>query len=115
MQPFARYWLHNGHVQVSGETLSKVLKNYLVIEEVPPDLPAPVLMLFILSARYRSPIASRPAALWGARAVWSRVESCLRTAPGAGDPEPAAHEAYGGASDGGFTPPRAIASRHELY
>jgi cysteinyl-tRNA synthetase len=41
---FARFWLHNGHINIRGEKMSKSLRNYMYITEVLEDYPAEVLL-----------------------------------------------------------------------
>jgi cysteinyl-tRNA synthetase len=111
--PFARWWVHNGHVQISGEKMSKSLRNYVLVDEVLKDYPPQVLRLFILSAHYRSPIAYGPEALDEAASVWTRFESFLRIAP-AGEGPVAGLDAFGDAMDDDLNTPRAIAALHGL-
>ncbi|MBW1711293.1 MAG: cysteine--tRNA ligase [Deltaproteobacteria bacterium] len=53
---FARYWMHNGFVQVNHRKMSKSLKNFFTIREVLDDFHPEVLRLFVLSKHYRSPL-----------------------------------------------------------
>lgn len=55
-KPFARYWLHNGFVNINQEKMSKSLQNFFTIKEVLAQYPSEVLRLFLLSTHYRSPI-----------------------------------------------------------
>src|SRR5512139_3977877 len=55
-KPFARYWLHNGFVNVNSEKMSKSLGNILTIKEILKDWHPEVLRLFFLSHHYRSPV-----------------------------------------------------------
>ena len=60
---FAKYWLHNGFVNINAEKMSKSLGNFFTIAEVLNKYPAEVLRLFILSTHYRSPLDFSDAAL----------------------------------------------------
>ena len=59
---FARYWLHNGFVNVNQEKMSKSLGNFFTIREIFDKSPwtepvtAEVLRFFLLSTQYQSPI-----------------------------------------------------------
>jgi cysteinyl-tRNA synthetase len=53
---FARYWLHNGFVNINREKMSKSLGNFLTIRDILKRYPGEVVRLFILSAHYRSPL-----------------------------------------------------------
>lgn len=51
----ARYWMHNGHLQVEGETMSKSRGNFLTINDQLRDWPGEVLRLTMLKTQYRQP------------------------------------------------------------
>jgi cysteinyl-tRNA synthetase len=53
---FARYWIHNGFVNIDKEKMSKSLKNFLTIRDVLKDYHYEVIRLFLLSSHYRSPV-----------------------------------------------------------
>ncbi|HEX9881336.1 MAG TPA: cysteine--tRNA ligase, partial [Hyphomicrobium sp.] len=52
----ARYWLHNGFLQVEGEKMSKSLGNFIVVHDLLAKWPGQVLRLQMLSTHYRQPI-----------------------------------------------------------
>jgi cysteinyl-tRNA synthetase len=54
--PFARYWIHNGFVNINKEKMSKSLGNILTIKEILKEWHPEVLRLFFLSHHYRSPV-----------------------------------------------------------
>ena len=51
----ARTWMHNGHLQVEGETMSKSRGNFLTINDQLRDWPGEVLRLAMLKTHYRQP------------------------------------------------------------
>jgi cysteinyl-tRNA synthetase len=53
---FARYWVHNGFVNVNQEKMSKSLGNFFTIRQVLERYQPEVLRLFLLSTHYRSPV-----------------------------------------------------------
>jgi cysteinyl-tRNA synthetase len=55
-KPFARFWLHNGFVNIAKEKMSKSLGNFLTIKEILKAYHPEVIRLFLLSRHYRSPI-----------------------------------------------------------
>jgi cysteinyl-tRNA synthetase len=55
-RPFARFWVHNGFVNLAAEKMSKSLGNVLAIREVVKRHPADAVRLWMLGAHYRSPI-----------------------------------------------------------
>ncbi|MDQ6982358.1 MAG: cysteine--tRNA ligase, partial [Mariprofundus sp.] len=52
---FARYWLHNGFVNINAEKMSKSLGNFFTIREVTVKYHPEVLRMFMLGTHYRSP------------------------------------------------------------
>lgn len=55
-KPFARYWMHNGYIQVNGEKMSKSLGNFVTVRDVSKQYDLEVLRLFILQVHYRNPV-----------------------------------------------------------
>ena len=55
-KPFARYWIHNGFVNINKEKMSKSLGNILTIKEIVKNWHPEVIRLFLLSQHYRSPV-----------------------------------------------------------
>lgn len=53
---FARYWLHNGFLNVNNEKMSKSLNNFFTVRDIAKHFDLEVLRMFMLSAHYRSPI-----------------------------------------------------------
>jgi cysteinyl-tRNA synthetase len=53
---FARYWVHNGFVNINQEKMSKSLGNFFTIRQVLERYQPEVLRLFLLSTHYRSPV-----------------------------------------------------------
>lgn len=54
--PFARYWIHNGLLQLGNQKMSKSLGNLITIKEALARHSADAIRLFILSSHYRSPL-----------------------------------------------------------
>ncbi len=55
-KPFARYWMHNGMLQLKGEKMSKSLGNLIPINEFLEDHSGDVMRLIVISSHYRSPL-----------------------------------------------------------
>ncbi len=53
---FARYWMHNGFVQIDSEKMSKSLNNFKTIRDILENRQPEVLRFFLLTKHYRSPI-----------------------------------------------------------
>lgn len=55
-EPFVKYWIHNGFVNINQEKMSKSLGNFLMIKDILKTYHPEVVRLFLLSSHYRSPI-----------------------------------------------------------
>lgn len=55
-KPFARYWIHNGHINIDNRKMSKSLGNFFTIRDISKEFDLEVVRLFMLSSHYRSPI-----------------------------------------------------------
>jgi cysteinyl-tRNA synthetase len=77
-QPLARYWLHNGMVNVGGEKMSKSLGNFTTIRALLESGVDPMtLRLFVLQAHYRKPLDFTAAGLEAAAAGWAGLRGAL--------------------------------------
>jgi len=56
VKPFAKYWLHNGLVQLGEEKMSKSLGNLITIKEALDKYGTDAIRIFVLSSHYRSPL-----------------------------------------------------------
>lgn len=56
IEPFVRYWLHNGFITVNEEKMSKSLGNFFLVIDILEHFSPEVLRFFILSTHYRSPL-----------------------------------------------------------
>ncbi len=75
---FARYWLHNGFVNINAEKMSKSLGNFFTIREVTEKYHPEVLRMFMLGTHYRSPLDFSDSALDAARAGLDRLYETAR-------------------------------------
>ncbi len=53
---FAKYWLHNGFLNINNVKMSKSLGNFFTVREISEQYDLQVLRFFMLSAHYRSPL-----------------------------------------------------------
>jgi cysteinyl-tRNA synthetase len=77
-QPFVRYWLHGGLLQVNAEKMSKSLGNFMLLRDVLERYPAPVVRLLMLQTHYRSPLDFSPDRLEEASRAYERLVTPLR-------------------------------------
>ncbi len=76
--PFARYWLHNGMLQLGGEKMSKSLGNLVTIREYLAEHSADSLRMLILSSHYRAPLNFSDETIANAERSLERLRSALR-------------------------------------
>jgi cysteinyl-tRNA synthetase len=81
-KPFARYWMHNGMLQFTGEKMSKSLGNVITIEAFLQDHEPDVLRMVVLNGSYRSPLAFNDDVIDQAARALARLRGGLRTATG---------------------------------
>ncbi|MBS4221055.1 cysteine--tRNA ligase [Bacillus sp. FJAT-49711] len=53
---FARYWMHNGYININNEKMSKSLGNFVLVNDILKHVDAQVLRFFMLAVHYRNPI-----------------------------------------------------------
>lgn len=75
---FAKYWLHNGHIKVNKEKMSKSLGNFFTIKEILAKYHPLVVRYFLLSTHYRMPIDFSDDLLEQAKASLSRLHDFMR-------------------------------------
>ncbi|EHR63439.1 cysteine--tRNA ligase [Saccharomonospora cyanea] len=75
---FARYWLHNAWVTMSGEKMSKSLGNVVAIPEMLRRWRAVELRAYLIQPHYRSTIEYSDAALSESAQGYRRIEQFLR-------------------------------------
>ncbi|MDO5653519.1 MAG: cysteine--tRNA ligase [Brachymonas sp.] len=74
---FARYWIHNGFLQVDGEKMSKSLNNFFTIRDVLKSYDGETLRFFMLRVHYRRPFNFSDAGLDDARTALKRLYTAL--------------------------------------
>jgi len=93
-KPFARYWMHNGMLQLGGEKMSKSLGNLITIDEFLTQHDPDTMRMLVLSGNYRAPLAFTDEALASAERALERLKSGLWPAsPSAGGLSPEAASA----------------------
>jgi cysteinyl-tRNA synthetase len=81
---FARFWLHNGMLQLSGEKMSKSLGNLVTITEFLKDHDGDTMRMLVLNGNYRSPLSFTDESISAAEQGLNRLRTSLKPAnPGA--------------------------------
>jgi cysteinyl-tRNA synthetase len=78
--PYARYWLHNGHLTLDAEKMSKSLGNVVRIRDILKEVPGEALRLLYLDTHYRAPLPYSSERLAGALAALDRLYTAKETA-----------------------------------
>ncbi|WP_138496061.1 cysteine--tRNA ligase [Paenibacillus pinistramenti] len=55
-KPLARYWMHNGYINISGEKMSKSLGNGVLVKDLREQYKRTAIRYFMLSGHYRNPL-----------------------------------------------------------
>lgn len=116
--PFVNYWMHNGHIRVNQEKMSKSLGNFFLIRDVLQQFDPEVVRFFMLRAHYRSPINYSDSQLEEARTGLVRLYTAINTNQqhASKNLEPGAQwvKRFGDAMNDDFNTPEAIASLFDL-
>lgn len=75
---FTRHWTHHGMIEVSGEKMSKSLKNFTSLPDLLARHKPQAYRLLLLGAHYRSPVEVTPETLAQAEAGLARLEAFAR-------------------------------------
>ena len=54
--PFARYWMHNGYINVDNQKMSKSLNNFFTVRDIAKEFDLEAVRMFMLSVQYRNPV-----------------------------------------------------------
>ena len=116
-KPPARFWMHNGFINIDNEKMSKSLGNFFLIRDVLKTYDAETVRFFVVRAHYRTALNYSDVQLDDARASLKRLYTALDgVAPAAVEidwtaPQPARFKA---AMDEDFGTPEAVAVLFEL-
>jgi cysteinyl-tRNA synthetase len=77
-EPFVRYWMHGGMLQVNAEKMSKSLGNFLLLKDVLDRWEAPVVRLLMLQTHYRSPLDFSDTRLDDTTHAYNRLVNLVR-------------------------------------
>ena len=70
---FAKYWMHNGFLNIDNRKMSKSLGNFFTVREISEKYDLQVLRFFMLSANYRSPLNFSADLMESARTSLERI------------------------------------------
>ena len=112
---FARYWLHNGFLNIDSQKMSKSVGNVLLVHELLKTIPGEVIRLVLLTGHYRQPVDWNDEIVAESRKKLDRLYGALRELA---DVEPAAGvtapDAFVAALEDDINTPMALAELFEL-
>ncbi|AGK51870.1 MAG: cysS [Bacillus sp. (in: firmicutes)] len=74
-KPFARYWMHNGYINIDNEKMSKSLGNFVLVHDIIKKHAPEVVRFFMLSVHYRNPINYSDELLENTKAALERLKT----------------------------------------
>ena len=74
--PFAKYWMHNGYINVDNVKMSKSLGNFKTVREIADVYGYEVIRYFLISSHYRSPINYNLEIIEQCRSALDRLYTC---------------------------------------
>lgn len=117
-QPFVRYWLHNGMVNIDEEKMSKSLRNFILLKDLIRRYPPPVVRLVAVNAHYRSDVDFGESQLENAQGIYDRFVNFWRAAGRLVESSPKNQgvyvERFKEAMDDDFNTLEALAALHDL-
>lgn len=112
--PFARMWVHNGHLMVEGEKMSKSLGNFFTVHDLLAQAPGEAIRFAMLSTHYHQPLDWTAEGLSRARAALDRLYTALRGADGITPAVSSPPQAVVSALEDDLNTPLALSILHEL-
>lgn len=77
-KPFAKYWMHNGYINIDNEKMSKSLNNFVMVKDIRQQIDPKVLRFFILSVHYRHPVNFSEELVTQAEAGFERITTAYQ-------------------------------------
>ena len=130
VEPFARYWVHNGLLQTGAEKMSKSLRNFVPLKEIVDRGLGPAFRLMVLQSHYRAPLTYTEDGLLAAERGLERLRAAADpNSPSAAGTDEAAEDSAAGnlagladaagrrfhaAMDDDFNAPEALAALFDL-
>jgi cysteinyl-tRNA synthetase len=119
VEPFVKYWLHNGLLQLGEDKMSKSLGNLVTIKEALARYGADALRIFVLGSHYRSPLTHSEEALEAAERGAGRLRQVVEIEGGdkrndGGIDAESYRQRFIQAMDDDFNTPQALAALFDL-
>lgn len=111
---YAKYWVHNGHLMVNGEKMSKSLGNFFTIREILDQVPGEAFRLYTLGTHYHQPLNWLTDSLKQAKTTMDRFYTALRGTPAVDLTDAKPDPDVVAALEDDLNTPKAIAVLHTL-
>ena len=112
--PLARFWMHNGFVNVNAEKMSKSIGNVLLVRDLLEEAPGEAIRFALLSAHYRKPLDWNEQTLPRACRALDRMYAALAGSPCAAGLGVAVPPPVLAALEDDLNTPQVIASLHAM-
>ncbi|MDQ0300919.1 cysteinyl-tRNA synthetase [Salibacterium salarium] len=76
-QEMAKYWMHNGYIQIDNEKMSKSLGNFVLVHDIIQQHRPEVVRFFMLQSHYRSPLNFNEELLMSAKNSLERIQTTV--------------------------------------
>ncbi|MDQ3732920.1 MAG: cysteine--tRNA ligase [Actinomycetota bacterium] len=116
-RPFARVWMHNAMLNLTGEKMSKSVGNALLVSEVIKRVRPAALRYYLVAPHYRSVVEFSESALEEAATAYRRIENFVTRAAervGADAGSAVVCADFAAAMDDDLGTPTAMASVHDI-
>jgi cysteinyl-tRNA synthetase len=123
VEPFSRYWLHNGMLQLGGDKMSKSIGNVIRIKDLIEEDKTQAFRLMVLQSHYRAPLTFSEESLEAAGKGLERLITAARptthaqraaTEIGLGRAAQLATDQFHAAMNDDFNSPAAVAALFDL-
>lgn len=76
-KPFAKYWMHNGFINIDNKKMSKSLNNFFTIRDISEEYDLLSVRMFMLCAHYRNPVNFSKELIEQAKSSLLRINNCI--------------------------------------
>ncbi|MCC6790414.1 MAG: cysteine--tRNA ligase [Thermomicrobiales bacterium] len=118
-KPFARFWVHNGLLQLGGDKMSKSIGNIVKLRDLLDRGLSAAFRLMVLQSHYRAPLTFTEEGLQSADRGLDRLRAAAKPVPDGGAADitidvAAVDDAFHAAMDDDFDTPGAVAALFDL-
>ena len=75
-KPFAKYWMHNGYININNKKMAKSAGNFFTVRDIIKEFDPIAVRLFMLNAHYANPINFSKELIEQAQTALQRIRNC---------------------------------------